>query len=499
MRQRLLALLLPLPVVAACAGTPDDGPTPYDDDYPVSEGDPLFQGAPDNDELPEEGKADAVYPKQSTELLATQSAVKSQGSRGVCSIFATIALMEHLYLKEGSLPNPDFSEQYLQWSAKVQARGFPNTEGSNSEVNLRAISQFGIPLEAAWPYESRPWNASNDAACNGGENLPTKCYTNGEPPQSARDARMFNLPRGKWLRSSPRSIKAHITTKKTAVTVGMTFFYQSWNHRASTLPVNTEYWRKGIVLYPNAKDEELSLAKRAGHAITIVGWDDDYEVAIVDENGDVVKDADGNPVTEKGFWIFKNSWGTGSFGVDNPHGDGYGFLSMRYVEEYGTAYVSDVPTVQLPAEACDNGADDDLDGATDCDDSDCAAAAVCQPAAETFTYTAEPALAIPDNDPAGVSSTITSTDAGAVGSMKVTVDITHTYRGDLRVVLHHGGQSAVLHDRTGGGDDNLQATFDVTAFAGADLAGEWRLEVVDAANLDTGTLNAWSIEVVTAN
>ena len=121
MARTLLALLLPLPMLFACAGGPDDGPSPYDDDYPVSGYDPLFQGAPNNDELPEEGKADAVYPAKFTDLLATQSSVKSQGSRGVCSIFATVALMEHLYLKEGSLPDPDFSEQYLQWSAKNEA------------------------------------------------------------------------------------------------------------------------------------------------------------------------------------------------------------------------------------------------------------------------------------------------------------------------------------------------------------------------------------------
>lgn len=34
-------------------------------------------------------------------------------------------------------------------------------------------------------------------------------------------------------------------------------------------------------------------------------------------------------------------------GVKNPHGDGYGYLSMRYVKEYGNAYVSELPKVTL--------------------------------------------------------------------------------------------------------------------------------------------------------
>ncbi len=496
--RRLPALLLSVVFPLSACVSEDEGPTPYDDEAPVSEFDPLFQDAPNNDELPEEGKADAVYPPKWNELANLQSPVKSQGSRGVCSIFATVGLMEHLYLKEGTLPNPDFSEQYLQWSAKVEARGFPNTEGSNSDYNLRAITDFGIVAESDWPYQTSPWNASNDPACTGGENLPTKCYTNGDPPASARMAPKFKLPRGRWLNSQRRSMKAHLTGKKTGIVVGMTFFYQSWNHRRSELPVNSEYWRKGYVMYPNAKDEEISLAKRAGHAIMIIGWDDDLEVPTVDDKGEIVKDAAGNPVVEKGFWIFKNSWGTGGFGVEHPNGEGYGYLSMKYIEEYGSAYVSDLPTVTLPREVCDSGVDEDRDGAIDCDDTDCAASPLCQPdPATTRTYTATPAAAIPDNTPAGVSSTITVPDAGTVGSLKVTVDITHTYRGDLVVRLVHGATTVTLHDRAGGGDDNLQATFEPTTLNGAALAGDWRLEVVDTANVDVGTLNTWQLEAVT--
>src|SRR5262245_52839180 len=175
MRTRLLwlaALSFPLSLsLGACASDPE--PSPWDDDFPVSEHDPLFQDAPNNADLEEEGKADAVYPPTFTELVAQNSPVKSQGSRGVCSIFATAALMEHLYIKEGSLPNPDFSEQYLQWSAKVEAGGFASTEGSNADVNLRAISGYGIVNEADWPYERSPWTTANDPACTGGENLPT--------------------------------------------------------------------------------------------------------------------------------------------------------------------------------------------------------------------------------------------------------------------------------------------------------------------------------------
>jgi hypothetical protein len=212
----------------------------------------------------------------------------------------------------------------------------------------------------------------------------------------------------------------------------------------------------------------------------------------------MVKDAAGNPVVEKGFWIFKNSWGKGSFGVANPHGDGYGYLSMKYVREYGSAYASDVPRIEAPAEVCDNGTDDDRDGQIDCDDSQCAAAPACQASPTERVYTATPAVAIPDDDAAGVSSTIAVPDAGTVGSLKVTVSIDHTYRGDLKVVLTHGGRSVTVHDRAGSYEDDLDVTIDAPTFAGATLAGDWTLTVSDHAGADVGTLQSWGLTVVTA-
>ncbi len=490
--RHLLLLAASATLLAACVG---DVPSEHDDDFTVSSHDPLFAGAPANDSLPDENKADANYPRQFTELLRDQSTVKSQGRRGVCSIFATVALMENLYIKAG-VRDADFSEQYMQWSAKEEVREFRDTDGSNASTNLEAASDFGIVEERFWPYEPSPWSAANDPACTGGETQPVQCYTNGAPPAAAAAAIKHKLPRGRYLNTN--SIKAHLTSKKSGVVVGMTFFYQSWNHRRSVLPVNSAYWREGIVLAPNAKDREESLRSRAGHAILIVGWDDDKEVAIVDEKGEVVKDASGNPVVEKGFWIFKNSWGTGSFGAANPHGDGYGFLSMTYLREFGSAYVADVPRVEAPAELCDNGVDDDRDGQIDCDDRACAAAPVCQASPTERNYTATPAIAIPDDDPTGVSSTIAVPDVGTAGTVKVTVSIDHTYRGDLKVVLRHGGRSFTVHDRAGSYEDDLDVTVEAPAMAGAPLAGDWTLTVSDHAGDDVGTLATWGLTVIAA-
>jgi len=152
--------------------------TNEDGDAPLSNLDDLTAGAPSKADLPEEGKADAVYPPTYFDLVKLQSPVKSQGSRGVCSIFASTAHMEHLYIAEGTIKTPDFSEQFLQWSVKNEVKAFRNTEGSSASENLRAIYQFGIVEEAAWPYESTKWSSYNHPECSGEDSLPTECYTN---------------------------------------------------------------------------------------------------------------------------------------------------------------------------------------------------------------------------------------------------------------------------------------------------------------------------------
>jgi hypothetical protein len=111
---------------------------------------------------------------------------------------------------------------------------------------------------------------------------------------------------------------------------------------------------------------------------------------------------------------------------------------------------------------------------------------------------AAPNLRIPDNNPTGIRSSITSEKAGPVQKVLVTVDITHTYIGDLTVKLvAPNGAEVILSNRAGGGADDIKKTFEVP-MAVADGAGEWTLVVIDSANSDTGTLNAWSLKAVQA-
>jgi len=111
--------------------------------------------------------------------------------------------------------------------------------------------------------------------------------------------------------------------------------------------------------------------------------------------------------------------------------------------------------------------------------------------------------------PQPVSDFVTTLSSLSVGSnveldgLKVTVDISHTFIGDLKVDLTAPDSSnVVLHDRSGGSADDIVGTYggdltpvgDLGQLDSMPTGGSWELRVTDNAGGDTGTLNGWSIE-----
>ena len=123
-----------------------------------------------------------------------------------------------------------------------------------------------------------------------------------------------------------------------------------------------------------------------------------------------------------------------------------------------------------------------------------------QPAGSGVQVEATPNLPVPDNEPGGVASTLAVQDAGRIARLSVSVEVQHTFIGDLRVTLTRpGGATAVLHARSGGGTDNLVRTYTsddtpaLAAFLGTEAQGSWTLQVADLARVDTGTFQRWQL------
>jgi subtilisin-like proprotein convertase family protein/environmental stress-induced protein Ves len=143
-----------------------------------------------------------------------------------------------------------------------------------------------------------------------------------------------------------------------------------------------------------------------------------------------------------------------------------------------------------------------------------------------------PGLSIPDNNPAGINSDIVSSESGAIASLEMSLDITHTWVGDLIINLTHveSGTSIELVNRANGVDatfgcssENIQTGVNddapvslqedcvdggqavaypepaytpnnpLATFIGEAVSGTWRLNVSDNAGDDHGTLNEWCL------
>jgi subtilisin-like proprotein convertase family protein/subtilisin family serine protease len=114
-------------------------------------------------------------------------------------------------------------------------------------------------------------------------------------------------------------------------------------------------------------------------------------------------------------------------------------------------------------------------------------------------FTNNTPVSIPDNNPTGITSTINVPEGLTIADLAATVNITHTFIGDLVVTLRSpAGTTATLHSQTGGSTDNLNQTFALSAFNGQNAAGTWTLSVSDRASIDVGTLDSWSLSITGA-
>lgn len=108
-------------------------------------------------------------------------------------------------------------------------------------------------------------------------------------------------------------------------------------------------------------------------------------------------------------------------------------------------------------------------------------------------------LAIPDNDTNGVSRDFDVDLNETITNARVSLKVKHPYVGDLQLKLKSpDGTTVTLHDRAGGGQDDLNVTISgaaLSALIGKSALGAWTLEARDFANGDEGSVEALSIEI----
>ncbi|MCX5409451.1 S8 family serine peptidase [Streptomyces sp. NBC_00335] len=102
-------------------------------------------------------------------------------------------------------------------------------------------------------------------------------------------------------------------------------------------------------------------------------------------------------------------------------------------------------------------------------------------------------FAIGDNTTVESPVTVTGVTGNAPATLKVGVNIVHTYIGDLKVdLVAPDGTVYTVHNRTGGSADNINQVYTVNA--SSEVAnGTWKLRVNDNAGGDTGKIDSWNL------
>ncbi|MFG1485437.1 C1 family peptidase [Halobacteriovorax sp. RZ-1] len=315
-------------------------------------------------------------------LIGHQTSVKSQGSRGTCTMFSAIGIVEHLLIrKHGVLPvELDLSEQWMEYLIMKDK----NTEGSTTSRNMRAILDWGVVHEKTWPYSRKKWPSLDEdypeitmakQACGHLVALPKylkSCLLGQRDPRLfemadydiaqidpdfipirkeaiyLRDTLVNDLYSRKksYLSKDLSKIKKWLSDGKSVI-LGTKLYYGSWNSKKTeTYEIqerDKSKWYAGIVGYPEVgtRDRRISRTNGGGHSMILVGYDDD----IVVKTRMQMEDGSWQEFEYKGVYYFKNSWGVKGFGkrfkLDGVSYPGYGMITQKYAHDFGNFFYID--------------------------------------------------------------------------------------------------------------------------------------------------------------
>lgn len=207
--------------------------------------------------------------------------VQNQGERGTCLAFAVTAAHEMRRFVDVDVLE-DLSEEVLYWGCR-QVDG--NDEyGTSFPSAGAALSRWGQPDEAFWPYDSARDETSSTYA----------------PPTDALDPRhchkttLRSIP-ARWDEIRQALVNGYVVAL--GIRIGLGFFWTA----------------DGQIPLPVSEDE-----LRDGHAVLIVGYEEDQTL------------------------IFRNSWGS------RWGDQGYGYLPYAYLERFGAeTWLIDVARTDL--------------------------------------------------------------------------------------------------------------------------------------------------------
>jgi hypothetical protein len=223
-------------------------------------------------------------------------AIRDQGDRGTCSVFATTFLIEYQTARRTGVKGLDLSEEYLNW-AKNRANK-TNVDGGKFDDIIHGYQAFGMVSIGDMP------------------NRATFDPTHPDTPRKAVIASGKGFERfpftfiKRWNNQRGMSVRELEATKAALsgghpVATGIWWLERFETVAVEHVPLLKEYPRRD-----NTNSDPSKNPMFEGHSIDLVGFHE------------------GPEFPGGGYFVFRNSFGPG-FGHD-----GYGFVSFKYIRDY---------------------------------------------------------------------------------------------------------------------------------------------------------------------
>ena len=259
--------------------------------------------------------ADELPASYNSAELGYDTAVKNQAPYGTCWAFGTLSPIETYMIKHGlpvgetgmaATTSLDLSEYHLSYFAYTDAYDALGLTAGDSSVLTQShlnIGGDGYKSTLTLMRWEGPASEENPALAYDRAGVGTTI-----DPSLAYSGNVAHLADVDWIPASDQQ-----SVKQALMEYGAGFFGYYFNSAYNTTD------RSGAYCCIQATDANGDYAHASNHAVTLVGWDDNYPK----ENFNSI-----SRPTQNGAWIVKNSWGTtGSNAAYTKNG--YNYISYE--------------------------------------------------------------------------------------------------------------------------------------------------------------------------
>lgn len=237
------------------------------------------------------------------------TSVKNQGSEGLCWAYAINSYLESMFLiSTGEVY--DFDEHQLDYATAsdglLNAEQLYKRSGTSYERKLNGGAWFNNPEEIVLDslgMASQSWTDEHKTAIENFDTIPAGDVYNFNTSDYQVDS-TYHYPRLDFASASQSDIDSYITSVKSAIVKGGAYL--------GGIGPNSDcsfFLGQNEIVYNNG------YCSGGGHAMHIIGWDDDFEYKVCTSDDkkhyseDISNCSSDNLVSGKGVWIVKNSWG----------------------------------------------------------------------------------------------------------------------------------------------------------------------------------------------